>query len=301
MSRAEMVVILNSGDASVSLIDKATYQVVETYPIGKEPHHLLATPDNKSLLVANAAANELVVLDPVTGKLQRRIPGIDDPYKIGFSPDQKWFVTAGNRVDIYAYDGKDMKIRKQVPMPQTPGHLALTGDSKIVFVTLQDSDELSAIDLNTQTQLWKIKVGSAPSGVWMTPDEKYLLVGMTGADCMAVIDWRTRTLVKSIPTGKGARNFRALGDKRNVLISNRISATISIIGQQKLEKTGDITGLCAGPDDMELTADGKELWITCRWAKTVAVVDMATRKVTRRIRVGKSPYGVYFQTRAPLN
>ncbi|AKZ28869.1 hypothetical protein ACH51_21555 (plasmid) [Ralstonia solanacearum] len=49
----------------------------------------------------------------------------------------------------------------------------------------------------------------------------------------------------------GAHNFRALGDKRHLFLSNRVSGTISIIDEQTLTKVGDITGLPPGPDDME--------------------------------------------------
>jgi len=302
-ARAEVVTVLNSGDASVSLIDKDTRKVLETFPIGKEPHHLIATPDEKSLIVANAVGNDLVFLDPVTGKIQQRVPHIDDPYQIGFSPDQKWFLTTGNRldrIDIYRWDGHALTIAKQIPAAKTPSHIAFTADSKIAFVTVQDSNEVMAIDLPTQNVMWRMTIGSAPAGVWVTTDQKYLLVGMTGADYVEVIDWHTRTSVKRIPTGKGAHNFRALGDKRHLFLSNRVSGTISIIDQQTLTKVGDITGLPPGPDDMELTADGKQLWVTCRWAKRVAIVDVASRKVVEEIKVGRSPHGIYFRTRAPL-
>ena len=300
---AEVVVVLNSGDATVTLIDKDTQKVLETFPIGKEPHHLIATPDDKSLIVANAVGNDLVFLDPVTGKVQQRVANIDDPYQIGFSPDQKWFLATGNRldrVDIYRWDGKALKIAKQLPLAKTPSHIAFTDDSRIAFVTLQDSNEVVAIDLPTQTVMWRMDAGSAPAGIWVTPDQKYLLVGMTGADYVAVIDWRTRTMVKQIQTGKGAHNFRAVGDKRHLFLSNRVSGTISIIDQQTLTKVGDITGLPAGPDDMELTADGKTLWVSFRWARSVGLIDVASRKLVKTIRVGRSPHGIYFRTRAPL-
>ncbi|MES2008043.1 MAG: cytochrome D1 domain-containing protein [Pseudomonadota bacterium] len=300
---AEVVVVLNSGDATVTLIDKDTQKVLETFPIGKEPHHLIATPDDKSLIVANAVGNDLVFLDPVTGKVQQRVANIDDPYQIGFSPDQKWFLTTGNRldrVDVYRWDGKALKIAKQLPLAKTPSHIAFTADSRVAFVTLQDSNEVVAIDLPTQTVMWRMNAGSAPAGVWVTPDQKYLLVGMTGADYVAVIDWHTRTVVKQIQTGKGAHNFRAVGDKRHLFLSNRVSGTISIIDQQTLTKVGDITGLPAGPDDMELTADGKTLWVSFRWARSVGLVDVASRKLVKTIRVGRSPHGIYFRTRAPL-
>ncbi|GAB7547139.1 beta-propeller fold lactonase family protein [Cupriavidus sp. 8B] len=300
---AEVVVVLNSGDATVTLIDKDTQKVLETFPVGKEPHHLIATPDDKSLIVANAVGNDLVFLDPVTGKVQQRVPNIDDPYQIGFSPDQKWFLTTGNRldrVDVYRWDGKALKIAKQLPLAKTPSHIAFTADSRVAFVTLQDSNEVVAIDLPTQTVMWRMNAGSAPAGVWVTPDQKYLLVGMTGADYVAVIDWHTRTVVKQIQTGKGAHNFRAVGDKRHLFLSNRVSGTISIVDQQTLTKVGDITGLPAGPDDMELTADGKTLWVSFRWARAVGLIDVASRKLVKTIRVGRSPHGIYFRTRAPL-
>ncbi|CAG9180463.1 cytochrome D1 domain-containing protein [Cupriavidus respiraculi] len=300
---AEVVVVLNSGDASVTLIDRDTQKVLETFPVGKEPHHLIATPDNKSLIVANAVGNDLVLLDPVTGKVQQRVADIDDPYQIGFSPDQKWFVVTGNRldrVDLYRWDGKALKMARQLPLAKTPSHVAFTDDSRIAFVTLQDSNEVVAIDLPTQTVMWRMEAGSAPAGIWVTPDQKYLLVGMTGADYVAVIDWRARTVVKQIQTGKGAHNFRALGDRRHLFLSNRVSGTISIIDQQSLSKVGDITGLLPGPDDMELSADGKTLWVTFRWARAVGVIDVPSRKLMKTIKVGKSPHGIYFRTRAPL-
>jgi YVTN family beta-propeller protein len=51
---------------------------------------------------------------------------------------------------------------------------------------------------------------------------------------------------------------------------------------------------------MDVTADGRELWVTTRWAKRVAVVDLAQRKVVRTIPVGRSPHGLYLHDRAPL-
>lgn len=298
-----VVVVLNSGDASVTLIDQATRQPIQTFAVGKEPHHLMATPDNQSLIVANSVGNDLVFLDPRTGQIQRQVENIEDPYQIGFSPDKKWFVTNGlrlDRVDVYRYDGHNLSLAKRVPLAKMPSHLVFTADSRIVFVSLQESDEVAAIDLPTQTVLWKLKVGSRPAGVWLTPGDKYLLVGMTGSDYVAVVDWRERKVIKRIPTGKGAHNFRSLADGRHVLVTNRVSNSISIIDEQTLEKVGDITGLLPGPDDMELTADRRFLWVTFRWARRVGVIDMATRKLVDVIPVGRSPHGIYFYHRAPV-
>src|SRR5947209_5388928 len=72
-AHANVVVVLNSRDATVQLIDQATGADDGTFAVGKEPHHLMATPDNKSLIVASSAGNELIFLDPVTGKIQRTL------------------------------------------------------------------------------------------------------------------------------------------------------------------------------------------------------------------------------------
>lgn len=303
-AHAEDVIVLNSADASISLIDQGSQKVVDTYPVGKEPHHLMATPDNRSLIVANSVANNLVLLDPENGKVQRWIPNIEDPYQLGFSNDREWFVTNGlrlDRIDIYRYDGKDFSLAKRVPLAKMPSHMIFTADSRIVFVTLQESGEVAAIDLASQTVLWKMPVGKAPAGLWLTPGDKYLLVGMTGADYVAVVDWRARKVVKTIHTDKGAHNFRSLADGHHILVSNRVGNTISILDQKNLTTVGTITGLLPGPDDMELSQDRRYLWVTFRFTRYVGIIDMKTLKLVNTVKVGKSPHGIYFHNRAPLS
>ena len=59
-AHANNVIVLNSAEATLSLIDQQTRQVVSTMPTGKEPHHLMITPDNASLIVANSVSNSLI-------------------------------------------------------------------------------------------------------------------------------------------------------------------------------------------------------------------------------------------------
>ena len=301
VAHANVVVVLNSRDATVSLLDQATYQEIGSIPVGKEPHHLMATPDNKSLIVASSVGNELLFLDPKTGQIQRRIADIIDPYQIGFSPDQKWFVVNAlrlDRVDIYAYDGRDLKLSKRVPLAKLPSHMAFSADSKTAFITQQGSDQVSAIDLATQAVKWTMPVGKLPAGITMTADGKYLLVGIMGSDYIEVIDWRAQKTVKKIKAGEGTHNFLSMGDKRHTFVSNRISNTINIIDQQTLTNVGTIN-VPGGPDCMELSDDGKTLWVTLRWIKKVAVIDVASKKIIKAIGVGRSPHGIYFNNHVP--
>lgn len=296
LAQANVVVVLNSGDATISLLDQLTYQKINTFSVGKEPHHLMATPDNKSLIVASAVGNELIFLDPKTGTIQHRIKDVVDPYQIGFSPDQKWFVSAAlrlDRVDIYRYDGKDLRLAARLPLPKLPSHIAFDAASTTAFITQQGSNQISAIDLATQKIKWTMPVGKLPAGIAMTADDNYLLVGIMGSDYVEVIDWKNQKTVKRIKTGEGAHNFRAAGDGRYVYVSNRVSSTISIVDQKTLTNVGTIA-VPGGPDCMELSADGKTLWTTLRWIRQVAVIDVASKKVMKTIAVGRSPHGIYF-------
>ncbi|GAA4416581.1 beta-propeller fold lactonase family protein [Quisquiliibacterium transsilvanicum] len=299
---AQIAVVLNSRDASVSLIDQKTFAEVGRVDVGKEPHHLYPTPDGKSLIIANAMSDDLHLLDPVTGQVQSRQRGIEDPYQIGFSPDNKWFVVNAlrlDRVDIYRYDGKALSVAARLPLPKAPSHVWFSADSRFAFVTLQESESIAAIDLGRQQVVWQMRVGKLPAGIIVTPDDRFLMVGIMGEDCVAVVDWRAQKLLECIRTGRGAHNFRGQGDRRHVFVSNRVENTISRIDMTTM-KVVDTIAVPGGPDDMEITADGRHLWVTSRFAKQVCVVDIAQRKVVQRIPVGRSPHGIYFHNRAPL-
>ena len=75
------IFVLNSLDATVSVLDPTSFAEVKRIPVGKEPHHLYLTPDEKSLLVANAVGDTLTFIDPVTAEVQRSLGGIVDPYQ----------------------------------------------------------------------------------------------------------------------------------------------------------------------------------------------------------------------------
>ena len=301
-AQAQVAIVLNSRDATVSLVDQKTLTEIGRVEVGKEPHHLYLKPDGKSLIVANAISNDLHFLDPTTGQVQRRVRNIDDPYQIAFSPDNQWFVSVGlrlDRVDLYRYNGTDLTLARRVPVGKAPSHVWFSGDSRFAFVTLQDSDEIGAIDLSTQTLAWKMKVGRQPAGIVVTPDDRYLMVGIMGEDYVEVIDWRTRKSVAKIRTGKGAHNFRGAGDRRHLYVSNRVENTVSKIDMstQQVVQTIAVPG---GPDCMEITADGRQMWVTSRFARQVNVVDLAAGKVIRAIPVGRSPHGVYLHNRAAI-
>ncbi len=294
----ERVIVLNSGEGTVSVIDRASRKVVDTYPVGKEPHHLMPVlGKDDELVIANSASNDLVFLNSLTGEVKRRLPRISDPYQLGYSPDGKWFVSVSlrlDRVDIYAMPNYELKAR--IPAAKTPSHVAFSNDSRFAYVTMQDSNELIAIDLATQKEAWRIKIGKTPAGIWMSP-QGLLFIGIMGQDFVQVVDPAKRETVKKIVTGRGAHNVFPMGDGVRVLVSNRVDGTITPV-DYKTMTAGKPIKVGRGVDCLEVSADGKEVWATVRWEAKVAVIDMTGVKPIDYIPVGRSPHGIYFKSHA---
>ena len=228
---------------------------------------------------------------------------IIDPYQLQFSRDMKWFVTAANRldhVDIYRWDGKDIKLAKRIVTGKTPSHIWIDAASTVAYVTMQDSNELIAVDLATQTIRWRTATGNMPADIFGVNNDKTLLVGLTGSDNVQIFDvsGAQPKAIGNIPTGKGAHAFRAAGDGRGVFVSNRAGNSISRIDLHSLEVVGSYPAP-GGPDCIEVLAGGKLLMVTSRWARKLTVIDTESGKLVRQVAVGKSPHGVWTLDHAP--
>ncbi len=298
---ARPIFVLNSRDANVSIIDPVTYTELRRVPTGKEPHHLYLTPDEKSLMVANAAGDSITLMDPRTGEVQRTLTGIVDPYQLRVSPDMKWLVTAANRldhIDIYAWqpliEGFALQLVKRIPARKTPSHIAIDSNSTTAYVSLQESDELIAIDLSSQTPRWTIPVGKTPADVFIRPDDKILFVALTGDRYIEAYDLTESParLITRLKTDAGAHAFRAQGDRRHLFVSNRTANSVSRIDMESLTVL-ETYAVAGGPDCMDMLADGKTLLITSRWARQLSILDLEKKMVERHVSVGTSPHGVW--------
>ena len=285
--------VVDSGAAAISVVDMATLQEVRRIPVLREPHHLVLSPDGKSLLVGDTGGNEMLFLDPATGAIQKRMP-VADPYHLAFSPDGKFLTVAGlarNQIDVY--DAGSMKLLKRFPAKSTPSHIAYAPDSGTAFVSLQDTDRLIAIDLRKMEVKWNEPVGKTPAGV-LWHNGKVLVADM-GTDYVAQVDPADGRVVARITTGKGAHNLFLSPDRKILWVNNRAGGTTASLDATTLKiiRTYTIPG---GPDDIDFAPDGK-LWITRRWAEKVAVLDPATGAY-QTVAVGRSPHGIWLNPHA---
>ncbi|MBS0562178.1 MAG: hypothetical protein JSR21_19195 [Proteobacteria bacterium] len=283
--------VINSAGASISVVDMASLKELRRIPVLREPHHVALTPDGKTLLVGDTVGNELLYIDPIAAEVKKRQP-VSDPYQIGFSPNGRFFTVNGlarNQVDIY--DGRTMTLIKRFPLRTMPSHMAYAPDSSMVYVSLQGTDSLAAIDLNRPAVVWEKPVGKTPAGVlW---HDNHLLVANMGTDALAMVDPVDGGVVRHIVTGKGAHNLFLSPDQRIVWVNNRVGGTTISLDAVTLKpiRTYLIPG---GPDDIDFAPDGR-LWITRRFAEKVAVLDPRTGEYAT-VDVGRSPHGIFLNT-----
>ena len=285
------VLVANSGDASLSVIDLATHLERTRIPVLREPHHVALTPDGHDLLLGDTAANELLFLDPHNFSIRRRLP-MADPYQLGFSPDGRMLVVNGllrNQVDVY--DARTYQLLHRVPAKAMPSHMDFAPDSSVVYITLQKTSRLMAIDLRRGAVLWEHEVSRTHAGVMWWNGK--LLVACMDTDHIDVVDPATGDVERHIVTGRGAHQVFRSPDGRLVYVNSRVDSTITALdgATLKVVRTYKVPG---GPDDLIFAPDG-HIWASLRFAAKVAILDPATGAI-QTIAVGRSPHGINLGT-----
>ncbi|WP_422823614.1 PQQ-dependent catabolism-associated beta-propeller protein [Variovorax rhizosphaerae] len=244
-------------DQALTMIDLATLTVKGTIPTCKRGRHIQMTPD-KLIMVACTESNAADVIDPATGKSVRRIPLGDEPEAFDISPD-----------------------------------------GKTIYVSNEDEGATSFINAANGKVLKSIKVGKEPEGVKVSADGKMLYVTSEVASLVHAIDVASAKVVKNIKVGKRPRRMAFTPDGKELWVTNELDATVSIIETATQAVTDTIKFEVKGaraedisPVGVVMTRDGKRAFVALGRANHVAFVDVAQRKVTNLVLVGKRAWNV---------
>lgn len=319
----------NSLGASVSVIDPATYAVVRTFPTGKVPQHVVPSYDLKTLWVANNGGNSLTPIDPVTGEPGAPVP-VDDPYNLYFTPDGRSAMVVAEKLRRIDFrDPHTMALQESVPVAcRGIDHVEFTADGRFAVATCEFSGQLVKVDLATHTPVgylaldpgrWQriedhlaamMHLGrrrfasqSMPQDIRAAPDGRTFYVADMLAGGVYLVDPVKLERVGFIATGVGTHGIYPSRDGRLLYVTNRGWTTIyggrrgpgsvSVIDPvaRRVVATWKVPG-GGSPDMGNVSADGRELWVSGRYDDEVYVFDTATGALTHRIPVGREPHGL---------
>jgi DNA-binding beta-propeller fold protein YncE len=288
---APLAMVMNSGEATVSVIDMTSQQVINTPPMLREPSHWALTPDRKKLYVSDASGNALFIFNPLTAAPMGHIR-IADPYQLAYTPNQQYLVVNALRLDyVDIYDATTLQLVKRFKSGKFPSHLDFSPDSRFSYHSMQKSNTLVCLDLANMTERWSVPIGKTPAGVLWHNGK--LLVCIMGENGIVEADPLTGKITRRQATGEGAHNVFLSPGGSTLYVSNRVGSTLSALDPVSLEVKRDYP-IPGGPDDIGIAPDGK-IWIALRFNEAVAVLDPRTGNFDT-IPVGRSPHGIFLNT-----
>jgi len=270
----------------------------------------------------------LTPIDPLTGKPGTPVT-VDDPYNLYFTPDGRSAIVvaeAHRRLDLR--DPTTMELQTSIETPDCPGinHGDFSIDGRYAIFTCEYAGRVVKIDLVNRTvvgYLQLIKPGlptevvrgpdgkeqtictswnGMPQDIRVSPDGKLFFVADMMADGVHVVDGEHFRQIDFIPTGVGAHGLYPSRDGTRLYVANRGSnkvngpprgpGSVSVIdfATRRVEATWPVPG-GGSPDMGNVTADGRYLWLSGRFDRSVYAFDTRTGEVTI-IRVGKEPHGL---------
>jgi len=308
----------NTIDHSVSVIDPATFKVIQTIPAGRYPEHVVVGHDLQSLWIANTTGNTLIHLDPVTGAYDPPTP-VTDPYNVYFTPDGTSMIVVAERFKRLDFrDAKTLKVTSSVPLKcGGANHMDYTADSKFALVSCEFSSQVFRLDVEARKVTGYLTLrpptamadsmrgmrNSMPQDVRLTPDGSAFLVADMMADGLFVIAADSLKQIGFIPTGKGTHGIAVGRGGSPFYIANRGWHTtsggrrgpgsVSVLDPitRKVTETWTIPG-GGSPDMGNVSADGKTVWFSGRYDDEVYAIDTQTGTLRARIKVGRGPHGL---------
>jgi YVTN family beta-propeller protein len=294
----ERVYVPNSGSNTVDVIDPHTFKIVDHFPVGQQPQHVVPSYDLKTLFVANDLDDTLTRVDPATGGKLDTLH-VADPYNLYFTPDGRFAIVVAERMRRLDFrDPNTMKLVETVPMPcRGVDHMDFSANGRYLIASCEFSGDLVKVDVETRKVIGTLKLSphAMPQDVRLAPDGSVFYSADMVGNGVYVIDGSAFKVLEFIPTGKGTHGLYFSRDSKWLYISNRGEGTISLLDvkTRKVEKKWTIPG-GGSPDMGSVSSDGKILWLSGRYNAEVYAFDTEDGHLVARIPVGKGPHGLCF-------
>lgn len=253
------------------------------------------------LVVLNKEDATLVTVDPASGKILGTVPTGEGPHEVAVSADGRLaFVgnygaqTPGSTISVI--DLTAMKEVKRVDVsPLRRPHGIHVADGKIYF-TAELNRLVARLDPTTYQVDWLMGTGQTTTHmVWVTPDASRMFTANIGGDSISILERGQNPLnwnATVVPVGKGPEGFDITPDGRELWAAHSRDGGVSIIdlAQKKVAATLDLQ--TRRSNRLKFTPDGKLALVSDLDAGELLVVDVASRKATKKITLGKMVEGI---------
>ena len=305
------IYVPNLRSNNVYVLDPQRLVVVDRFKVGFSPQHVVPSWDLQTLWVANNGTRRrygsLTPIDPKTGRPGQAIP-VDDPYNLYFTPDgHSAIVVAERRKRLDFRDPHTMALQQSIPVPGCSGinHAEFSIDGHYAIFTCEfRGGGLVKVDLVNHQVVGYLRLGKRgmPQDIRISPDGTTFYVADMRADGVYLVDGDSFRQIDFIPTGVGTHGLYPSRDATKLYVANRGShkihgpphgrGSIAVIdfASRKVEKTWPIPG-GGSPDMGNVTADGRQLWLSGRFDNAVYDIDTETGAV-KSIPVGLEPHGL---------
>jgi YVTN family beta-propeller protein len=290
------VYVPNTRSNTVDVIDPATFKVIETFNVGREPQHVTPSYDLKKLWALNDLGDTVTEFDPATGKMGKTVP-VKDPYNMYYTPDGKFAIVVAEReLKLNFLDPDTMKLVQSVPVPcKGVDHMDFSADGTFLIASCEFAGSLLKFDVVNRKPIGTLLLAPAlmPQDIRAAPDGKLFYAADMMAHGVHVIDPFTFKKVGFIATGKGAHGISISRDAKVMYVSNRGEGSVSVVdfATRTVVDKWQIPG-GGSPDMGGLNADGSVLWLSGRYHHEVYALDTTTGKLLARIKVGQGPHGL---------
>src|SRR6266566_6176613 len=255
-SPSYLVFVSNERSGDVTVIDGATDSVVGSFPVGKRPRGIHATPDGRRVFVtlsgsprmapgvdenrapADKRADGLGVIDPAARKLIDHWHIGSDPEQFAISRDGKFaFIANEDNASASIVDLDSGQSRGKIKVSEEPEGVGVNTSNGEVYVTCEEKGEVFVIDPDQQRVITKIDTGGRPRSVAFSPDGSRAYVACENGGYIAVIDARSHKLLSKIqlPTGSLPMGTAVSHDGKELYVSTGRANAVAIIDTQKNE------------------------------------------------------------------
>ncbi len=185
---------------------------------------LLAQPQPPApackLYVANAAGNDIHVIDTATNKVIKRVEVGPEPHGLAASADgSQMFITIentkGEQGELLWFDPVADKVTRRLTIGPRPNELAVTPDGKLAYVPCDDATWW-VIDLVSGAVLKKIATGGRPHNTLCSTDGKHMYLGPKASYHVLIADTATHKLIGEIPLSDAPRPIVLSRDEKRL-------------------------------------------------------------------------------------